>query len=220
MDSPSWREVAEQLQPQQRPLQIPSSKLQLLRRAEALGAASHGSDAGLRRAPLAAVPSSDSRPHALAGWRSRSGGWEILTISSQPLAGGEGRAHGPKGDGSSGAFRKGAPRKKRCSPLELRLKGETGSLPSSPVHEASGHLQSARGSQVWAHPLPPGAHFFAFLFCSASPLQVSQVTGDSSQGSGTEPISCSALAAWEARLALAATFTSLGDFQGNASMLI
>lgn len=55
----------------------------------------------------------------------------------------------------------------------------------------------------------------------ASPrFHSARVTGDGSLGSGTEPVSGSALAAWEARPAPAASFTGLGDWQGDASMLI
>lgn len=101
-----------------------------------------------------------------------------------------------------------------CSPPKLRSGGETGS-------ESLPCLQSAcLRSQVWAlpsHAVPLSLHFHSALLHR---LQVSQVTGDGSQGPDVKPISSSALTALEAQPVLAASFTSLGDFQGNSSMLI
>lgn len=74
--------------------------------------------------------------------------------------------------------------------------------------------------QVWARPLalaPASPRFYSAL---RRHPRVPQVTGDGSLGSSTGPLRSSARAAWEARPAPAASFTSLGAFQGNARMLI
>lgn len=81
-------------------------------------------------------------------------------------------------------------------------------------------LREAPRPQVWARPLalaPASPRFYSAL---RRHPRVPQVTGDGSLGSSTGPLRSSARAAWEARPAPAASFTSLGAFQGNARMLI
>lgn len=81
------------------------------------------------------------------------------------------------------------------------------------------HREAPR-PQVWARPLalaPASPRFYSAL---RRHPRVPQVTGDGSLGSSTGPLCSSARAAWEARPAPAASFTSLGAFQGNARMLI